>query len=82
MTPRERAYYLQGVIKANEQRAAQFAETINTLTQGMYECQQTVLSARAELRSLQATHYSDLEAEAAKDQAQGRADDFRDGSAA
>lgn len=82
ITPREQAMYLQGVIKANEERAEQFAATINTLTQGMYECHQTVLSAKAELRSLQAAHYADLEAEAAKDQAQGRAEDFRMGGAA
>lgn len=76
ITPREQAYYLAGVIKANKEKAAQLSDTIGSLTQAMYLCNQTVLSATAELRSLQASHYADLETEAAKDQAQGWADGF------
>lgn len=85
ITPREQAQYLAGVIKANEERARHLSDTIGSLTQAMYACNQTVLDARAELRVLQRDHYADLEGEAAawaKDQADKRADDFRDGSAA
>lgn len=64
-TPRERAMYWQGVIAANEQKAAQFAATIDSLTRGMYACNQEVLTAKANLRALQAKHYADLEFEAA-----------------
>lgn len=81
ITPREQAMYLQAVIKANRERAAHLDATIGSLTQAMYACHQTVLNAEAELRTLQRLHYADLEDEA-KDVAQGRAEDFRDGSAA
>lgn len=73
--------YLQAVIKSNEQRREHLDATIGSLTEARYACQQTIQSATDELRLLQRDHYAELEADA-KDQAQGRAEDFRDGSAA
>lgn len=80
-TPRERAMFLAGQIKANETRAAHLSDTIGSLTQAMYAANQQVLADRAELRTIQRAHYADMEADAV-DQAQGRADDFRIGGSA
>ena len=64
ITPREQAYYLQAVVKANRERAGHLATTIGSLTEAMYECNRTALDAEAELRTLQAKLYADLEREA------------------
>lgn len=82
ITPREQAMYLAAVIKSNEQRRDHLDKTIGSLTEARYACQQTIQSAQDELAVLRRDHYADLEAEAARDQAQGRAEDFRMGGAA
>lgn len=81
-TPRERAMYLAGQIKANRERVAQLDATLGSLTEARYAAWQQVMADEAELRSIQAAHYGSM-SEEARDQAQGRAEDFRrDGSAA
>lgn len=81
-TLRERAYFLRGQIKANQDRAANLGATIDSLTAAKDAAHAQIERDEAELRTLAETHYAALDAEA-KDQAQGRAEDFRrDGDAA
>lgn len=75
-TIRERAYFLRGQIKANQDRVANLGATIDSLTAAKNATHAQLERDEDELRALQQAHYADLEAEAKRDQAQGRAEDF------